>query len=80
MNNKCQSNQRFRAIVTHQSSSLNKKNETNEGNILQTDDVMVLNMRVQNFKIDHQKFAAQEAFTDCKEIEEESEEDYDHIN
>ena len=52
-------------------------------NILQSDDVMVPNIRVRNLQIDPQifeKFAAQEVFTNCYETEEETEENDDDIN
>ena len=73
MNNKSQSIHQIRAIITHQLSSLNKKNETNEGNILLTDDVMLPNIRVRKFQIDPQKFekfAVEEVFSDSNETEE----------
>ena len=80
MKSKGQSIHQIRAIVTHQSSSLNKKNETNEGNMLQSDDVMVPNMRVRKFQIDPKKFASDKAFLDSDETDEESEEDdYDQV-
>ena len=46
--------------------------------MLQSDDVMVLNMRVRMFQINPQKFekfAADQVFSDSDETEEESEED-----
>ena len=51
--------------------------------MLQSDDVMIPNIRVQKFQIDPQKFeklAADEVLSDSDEIEEESEEDDDDIN
>ena len=43
--------------------------------MLQSDDVMVPNIRVRKFQIDPQKFAADEVFSDSDETEEELEED-----
>ena len=48
--------------------------------MLQSDDVMVPNMRVRKFQIDLQKFAAEEVFSDSDETEEESEEDDNDID
>ena len=56
MNSNSQGIHQIKFIVTHQSSSLNKKNETNEGNMLQSDNDMVSNVRKQNFQIDTRKF------------------------
>ena len=70
MKNKSQNIQRIRVIVTNQSCSLNKKNETNEGELLQSDDVVVSNMRVRKFSIDPQKFekfTADEVFLTLKD-------------
>ena len=51
--------------------------------MLQSDDVIVPNMRVRKFQIDPQKFekfAANEVFSDSDETEEESEEDDNDIH
>ena len=51
--------------------------------MLQSDDVMVPNIRVRKFQIDLQnfeKFAAEEVFSDSDETEEESEEDDNDID
>ena len=51
--------------------------------MLQSDDVMIPNMRVRKFKIDHQKFvkfSADKVFSDSNETEEESEEDDNDID
>ena len=58
-----------------------------KGNMLQSDDVMVPNMRVRKFQIDprkFEKFAAEEVFSNSDETEEEPEEndndiDYDQV-
>ena len=52
-----------------------KRMKLMKGNMLQSDDVMVPNMRVLKFQIDPQKFekfAADEVFSDSDETEEES--------
>ena len=54
-----------------------------KGNMLQSDDVIVPNMRVRRFQIDpqkYEKFAADEFFSDSEETEEESEEDDNDID
>ena len=64
--------------------SKQKRMKLMKGNMLQSDDVMVPNMRVRKFQIDPQKFekfAAEEVFSDSDETEEESEEDdYDQVS
>ena len=63
--------------------SKQKRMKLMKGNILQSDDVTVYNMRVQKFQIDLQKFekfTAEEVFSDSDETEEESEEDDDDID
>ena len=60
-----------------------KRMKLMKGNMLQSDDVMVPNMRVRKFQIDPQKFekfAAEEGFSDSDETEEESEEDDNDID
>ena len=60
-----------------------KRMKLMKGNMLQSDDVMVPNMRVRKFQIDPQKFekfAAEEVFSDSDETEEESEEDDNDID
>ena len=39
----------IKAIVTQQLPPRNKKNETNKGNMLQSDDILISNMRVRKF-------------------------------
>ena len=54
-----------------------------KGNMLQSDDVMLPNMRIRKFQIDPQKFekfTADEVFSDSDETEEESEEDDNDID
>ena len=60
-----------------------KRMKLMKGNMIQSDDVMVPNIRVRKFQIDPQKFekfAAEEVFSDSDETEEESEEDDDDID
>ena len=60
-----------------------KRMKLMKGNMLQSDDVMVPNIRVRKFQIDPQnfeKFAAEEVFSDSDETEEELEEDDNDID
>ena len=83
MKSKSKSSHQIRDIVTHQSPYLNKKNENNEGeyviiwwcNVSQHQ-----SSKVPDWSQNFEKFFTKEVFTDCDEIEEESNEDYDDIN
>ena len=77
-NNKSQSSQQIIEIVSLQSPSLHIHFKLMKRNMKQYG-VMVLNVRMRKFRIDLQKFAAQEVFTDFDETEEESKENYDNI-